>query len=137
MRYPIALHTDDGEHYGVTVPDLPGCFSAGDSFDAAIESAKEAILAHLEVLTEDGSPIPVAGTIEIHRANPDFDGAAWEVVDVAVETIDEKIKRIMIRWDRWFDFGRSLKRLVVHPSDWRTMGLPIEYRGLPVKPLGI
>jgi len=38
MRYPVVLHSDDGIRYGVTVPDLPGCFSAGDTFDEALES---------------------------------------------------------------------------------------------------
>jgi len=38
MRFALALHTDDGVKYGVTVPDLPGCFSAGDSFDEASSS---------------------------------------------------------------------------------------------------
>ncbi|WP_352260035.1 type II toxin-antitoxin system HicB family antitoxin, partial [Psychrobacter sp. TB55-MNA-CIBAN-0194] len=28
MRFSVALHTDDGKNYGVTVPDIPGCFSA-------------------------------------------------------------------------------------------------------------
>jgi hypothetical protein len=29
MKFIVVLHTDDGQRYGVTVPDLPGCFSAG------------------------------------------------------------------------------------------------------------
>jgi predicted RNase H-like HicB family nuclease len=44
MKYPIVLHTDNGVSYGVTVPDVvPGCFSAGDTFDEALEMAEEAI----------------------------------------------------------------------------------------------
>ena len=27
MRYPIVIHKDENSSYGVTVPDLPGCFS--------------------------------------------------------------------------------------------------------------
>ncbi|NEX22582.1 hypothetical protein G3480_20115, partial [Thiorhodococcus mannitoliphagus] len=48
MRFALALHTDDGMAYGVTVPDLPGCFSAGETLDRAIENAYEAIDAHVE-----------------------------------------------------------------------------------------
>ena len=48
MRYPIVVHTDDGSSYGVTVPDLPGCFSAGDTLDEAFEMAREAIFGHIE-----------------------------------------------------------------------------------------
>ncbi|WP_373507478.1 type II toxin-antitoxin system HicB family antitoxin [Thiocapsa sp.] len=55
MRFPVVLHTDDGVRFGVTVPDLPGCFSAGDTFDAALDSAVEAIDLHLEGLTDDGA----------------------------------------------------------------------------------
>ncbi|MGA0846442.1 MAG: type II toxin-antitoxin system HicB family antitoxin [Luteolibacter sp.] len=32
MRYPF-IHKDRDSDYGVTVPDLPGCFSAGDTAD--------------------------------------------------------------------------------------------------------
>ena len=54
MRFPVVLHTDDGVRYGVTVPDLPGCFSAGDTFDEALDSVREAIELHLEGLIEEG-----------------------------------------------------------------------------------
>ncbi|MDW8232800.1 MAG: type II toxin-antitoxin system HicB family antitoxin, partial [Roseiflexaceae bacterium] len=30
MRYPVVVHKDPESDYGVTVPDLPGCFSAGE-----------------------------------------------------------------------------------------------------------
>jgi len=45
MRYPIAIESGDSKHaYGVVVPDLPGCFSAGDTLDEALTNAREAIL---------------------------------------------------------------------------------------------
>ncbi len=40
MRFPVVLHTDDGTHYGVTVPDLPGCLSRGDSIDDALRRSE-------------------------------------------------------------------------------------------------
>ena len=48
MQFPIAIHKDDGTSYGVTVPDVPGCHSFGDTIDEAIQNAKEAITSHLE-----------------------------------------------------------------------------------------
>ena len=48
MRYPVVLHTDDHVRYGVTVPDIVGCFSAGDSIDEALVSVQEAIALQLE-----------------------------------------------------------------------------------------
>ncbi len=54
MRFPVVLHTDDGVRFGVTVPDLAGCFSAGDTFDEALDSVVEAIDLHLEGIVEGG-----------------------------------------------------------------------------------
>ena len=85
MRFVLALHTDDGIAYGVTVPDLPGCFSAGDSLDAAIDAAREAIDAHCELLAEDGEDVASRQTLAVHQANPELAGAVWAVVDVAVD----------------------------------------------------
>ncbi|KXX64202.1 type II toxin-antitoxin system HicB family antitoxin [Marichromatium gracile] len=85
MRFALALHTDDGVAYGVTVPDLAGCFSAGESLDAAIEAAREAIDAHVELLMEEGTDIPSTRPLAEHQANPDLAGAVWAFVDVPVE----------------------------------------------------
>jgi predicted RNase H-like HicB family nuclease len=55
MLYPIAIEAGDEQHaYGVTVPDLPGCFSAGDTMEEAIANAKEAITGHIGVRLENG-----------------------------------------------------------------------------------
>lgn len=85
MRFIIALHTDNGTSYSVTVPDLPGCFSAGDTLDDAIVMAREAIDAHCELLAEDGQDIAPAAPLAAHQANPDLAGAVWAVVDVPID----------------------------------------------------
>lgn len=44
MLYPIAISMGDDEHaWGVDVPDIPGCFSAGEDLDDAMAMAREAI----------------------------------------------------------------------------------------------
>ena len=41
MLFPIAIERGDEQHaYGVVVPDLPGCHSAGDTFEEALANAK-------------------------------------------------------------------------------------------------
>lgn len=96
MRFALALHTDDGIKYGVTVPDLPGCFSAGDSFDEAIEMAREAIDAHCELLAEKGLEIPSPKPIAQHQADPDLAGAVWAVIEVNVEQYLGRAEKINI-----------------------------------------
>ena len=59
MRYLVVLETAPGRtDYGVTLPDLPGCTSAGDTLDEALGNAEDAILSCLGVLVEDGKPLP-------------------------------------------------------------------------------
>ena len=59
MQFLVVLHTEPNRtDYGVTVPDLPGCVSAGDTLEEALANAGEAILGHLEVMVEDGKPVP-------------------------------------------------------------------------------
>ena len=82
MRYPIVIHGDQGSGYGVIVPDLPGCFSAGNTLDEAIDMAHEAIICHLEGLLIDCQPIPERAPIETHVANDEYKGAIWAVVKV-------------------------------------------------------
>ena len=74
MQYPIVIHKDPESAYGVTVPDLPGCFSAGDTISEAVESAQEAIACHFEGLLMDGEQFPEQKSFEAHLANKGLPG---------------------------------------------------------------
>lgn len=107
MRYPVVLHTDNGIRYGVTVPDLPGCFSAGDTLDQALESVREAIDLHLEGITEDGEEVPVASAVAAHQAHPEFAGGTWALVEVDTARFDGRAAKINI----------TIPRRVLHRVD--------------------
>ncbi len=96
MQFPIVMHKDKSSDYGVTVPDLPGCFSAGGSVDEALAMAKEAIEVYLEQLIEDGKPVPLPGRIEQHQRNSDYRGGVWAIVSVDQSTLRVAAKRINI-----------------------------------------
>lgn len=102
MKYPIAIEPGDTEHaWGVVVPDLPGCFSAADDgIDEAVENAKEAIAAWIEAVMDDGGNVPVPSSIEAHRANPEYAGWIWAVVDVDPSILDDKAERVNITLPR-------------------------------------
>lgn len=87
MRFPIVVHKDETSEYGVTAPDLPGCFSAGDSLDDAIESAHEAIRCHLEGLLMDGEMLPELAPLGTHRANKAYKGGVWAVVEIDISKL--------------------------------------------------
>ena len=61
MRYPVAIEPGtETEAFGVVVPDLPGCFSAGDTMEEAMAKAEEAIAAWIETALDSGQDIPLA-----------------------------------------------------------------------------
>ena len=97
MRYPIAIETGDDSHaFGVVVPDLPGCVSAGDTLDEAIDNAKEAIELWLETVIDDGEAVPEPTSITEHQANPEFSGWVWAVVSVDLAELSDKAERVNI-----------------------------------------
>jgi len=96
MRYPVVIHKDKASDYGVTVPDLPGCFSAGDTMEDALVNVVEAIECHLEGLLFDGEVIPEAQSVEVHQKNKDFRGVTWALVNVDLSRLASKAKRINI-----------------------------------------
>jgi len=100
MRFSVVLHTDDGVHFGVTVPDLPGCFSGGDSIDEALDNVIEAIDLHLEGLTEDGDEIPKPKPIAEHQASGEFIDGIWAIVDADTMKYEGKAEKINITLPR-------------------------------------
>ena len=61
MQYLVVLDgSEPGTGYDVTVPDLPGCCSAGDTLADALRNAKEAVECHLEGMLMDGEQFPRA-----------------------------------------------------------------------------
>jgi predicted RNase H-like HicB family nuclease len=86
MKFIVAIEPATKKSaFGVVVPDLPGCFSAGETLDEAIQNAQEAIDLHCETLIEDGLDIPPATSIAKHQKDSEFAGWIWAVVDVPVE----------------------------------------------------
>lgn len=97
MLYPIAILPGDAQHaWGVEVPDIPGCFSAGDDLDDAMAMAREAIESHLEILAEDGAAIPAAQKVTVHQASPDFEGCIWALVDIDITKYLGKAEKLNI-----------------------------------------
>lgn len=86
MRFIIAIEPGtESAAFGVVVPDLPGCFSAGETLDKAVDNAREAIDLWCETVIEDGGDVPVAKSLAEHQSDPDFAGWIWAVVEVHVE----------------------------------------------------
>ncbi|MBC7376021.1 MAG: type II toxin-antitoxin system HicB family antitoxin [Burkholderiaceae bacterium] len=84
MRYAIAIEPGtDGTDWGVVVPDLPGCFAAGDTLAEAMRQAEEAVTAWIEAAIDAEQDIPQPSSINALRAaNTDHAGWLWALVNI-------------------------------------------------------
>lgn len=107
MRYPIMIEegTQD-QAYGVAVPDLPGCFSAGDTLDEAMDAAKEAVAAWVDTALDAGQAIPEPSSLETVRQMPEYQGWTVGVIEVDPTVFDDTIERVNVTLPR-----RVLRRL--------------------------
>lgn len=102
MEMAIAIHKDENSVYGVTVPDIPGCYSWGDTIDEAIKHAREAIYSHYEVLAESGEALRLkTSKIQDLVSDEEFAGAIWALVDIDASKFDSKPERINISIPRF------------------------------------
>ena len=80
----------------MTVPDLSGCFSAGETLDEALQEVTEAIKCHLEGLLMDGESIPVPHSIEYYQSDSDYADGVWAVVTIDLAKLSGKTTRVNI-----------------------------------------
>jgi predicted RNase H-like HicB family nuclease len=109
MHYPVAIEPGtDTEAFGVVVPDLPGCFSAGDSLEEALAQAQEAMAAWVETALDSGQDIPQPSGLEaLRQQHPEWRGWVWAVVKLDPAALDTRLERVNI----------SLPRRVLHRLD--------------------
>lgn len=107
MRYPIAIEPGtETTAFGVVVPDLPGCFSAGDTLDEAMSGAEEAAAAWIDATLDACGAIPAPSSLDSLRANKDFAGWTFGVITLDLALLDDSIERVNITLPK-----RVLKRL--------------------------
>jgi len=57
--FTVKIERGEDNHFVVSVPALPGCFSQGDTYEEALAMAEDAIRGYLQLMIEKGKPIPV------------------------------------------------------------------------------
>jgi len=101
MRYPIAIEIGtETAAYGVVVPDLPGCFSAGDTIDEAVTAAEEAAAAWIDATLDAGGAVPSPTALEVLRLRADYTGWAFGVITVDPAALDSTVERVNISLPR-------------------------------------
>ena len=96
--YPVIFEDDEGK-IGVTVPDIPGCFTFGDNMIEAIEMAQDVIEMMLVDYENNNQPIPKPS----------------EISNIQTKGIVSLVKADTMEWRKNFD-NRSVKKNLSIPS---------------------
>ena len=81
-RY-LVVYEKAPSNYGAFAPDVPGCASLGETLDEARRLMSEGLRFHLEMLAEDGDPIPEPRT---------------STYDFAEETPENGVSHCIVEW---------------------------------------
>lgn len=101
MRYPIMIEPgNDSTAWSIVVPDLPGCFSAGDTLDEAMAAVEEAAAAWVDATLDAGRPIPAPSSVQTALASGDYSGWIVAYVQVDPALLDDTIERVNITLPR-------------------------------------
>lgn len=113
MDYIAIIHHDPGSAYGVSFPDLPGCFSAADDEEDIRKMALEA----LDLWFEDNPDAPEPRSIaEIRRE------VAEDLADGAYLMAIPYINRDTVSVRRNISMERGMWKAVDHAADLLTNG---------------
>ncbi|MBF5078503.1 ribbon-helix-helix protein, CopG family [Paracoccus sp. NBH48] len=99
MRYYIAIvHQDGDSAFGLTFPDLPGCFAAADSWDAIPAAATEA----LDLWFEDQPDVTPSSldTVKKHLAVINAAATGGVLLPVPYIPADTAVERVNITMER-------------------------------------
>ena len=97
-RYLTIVQTPESDNvaWGVFVPDIPGCFSAGDTLDEALVNVHEAIALQIEGILEIGGKIPESTDMSNNPANNLKQNETAYIVDFDLKCLHGKSRIVSI-----------------------------------------
>ncbi|MBC7136444.1 MAG: type II toxin-antitoxin system HicB family antitoxin, partial [Oceanibaculum nanhaiense] len=94
--YVAYLRKDKGSDYGVEFPDVPGCVTAGHSIEEAKAMAAEALAGHLQMLLDEGLPVPAPSDMDMLAGDPHRGDAVMLLVEVSPDLLKAERVDVMI-----------------------------------------
>ena len=91
LVYPAVFYPDpDSLAFAVTVPDLPGCVSGGDSLASAIAMGEDAASGWILGELEDGNEVPPASNIKDIHPDPEIGEGFVSLLSLDMDTYAAK-----------------------------------------------
>ena len=67
MEFITILHKAEEGGYWAEVPELPGCYSQGETVEESLNNIREAIESHIQVLIKEGEELPPESEVIISK----------------------------------------------------------------------
>jgi len=99
MRFPMIVYKSESSAYGGLLPDFPGCYPMGETIDALMADAQEAVETWME--GEDPTVFPIPSSIETVQATPDAQGRVLALVDINTAFLENVSERVDITVPRY------------------------------------
>jgi predicted RNase H-like HicB family nuclease len=95
--FAIVLKDPDSA-FGIVFPDVPGCFSAGDTFEEAIANAAEALRLHRDVGLESGKSLAAPRDFDALMADPAVraEAATAPLIPVVLSSPDDALIEVKV-----------------------------------------
>ena len=95
--YFAIVHKDEGSAVGIVFPDLPGCFSAGDTYDEAIDNAHEALRLYADAERNSGRKLPSPRTFEALYADREIRAEAKRAPFIGIRLDDSPRAAVKVK----------------------------------------
>lgn len=88
MLVAVVIQKGEKSGFGASVPDLPGCFSAGRTVEQALANLRQQVELHVESLSDAGEPLPPLRSIAELETHAEYSGARLCLVEVHLRATD-------------------------------------------------
>lgn len=92
MLFPVVIHKDEDSSYSVTIPDMAGCFTAGETMQEAVNNVQQAAECHYF----GEADLPTPSDLERWTQDPAYKDGVWVMVDLDLSRLQVKAKRVNI-----------------------------------------
>ncbi|WP_018884751.1 type II toxin-antitoxin system HicB family antitoxin [Paenibacillus massiliensis] len=118
------------EGVSVRFPDLPGCFTSGDTAEEANAAAREALEGFIYVMEQDGDTIPSPSSLDVILSQAETREAAFEVMvymPTVRDAMESKAVKKTLTVPKWLNDAAEEQHLnfsqVLHEGLKRSLGI--------------
>lgn len=91
MRYRVTVE-QDGPGWFASIPEVPEALTSGETIDAALAMARDALITAMDFYFEDGRRVPLPGAIGEGDHYVDLPASVWMKVILLNEMLAQKMR---------------------------------------------